>query len=485
MRSYWLDLDPAPRYPTASGADAADVVVIGGGIAGITTAWEVSRTGRSVLLLEGAELLGGATGNTTAKVTSLHTLIYQQLDAETGRSYARAQQNALEHLRHTATELGIECELEERAAYTWSADRDRIEAEVAAAAAAGLPAALVPDTGLRFADGPAVRVDGQAQFHPVRYLRAIAEAVTRAGGQIREHSRVVDIDGCRVTLADATVIEADSVVIATQYPVVARLSLLTRLVPKRELVLAAPIADELDPGGMFLTPDGTTRSVRTAPGPDGGRLLIITGETYRPGEPGVRQRYAALAEWATVHFGVTAFSYRWAAQDVSTPDHLPYIGRIDENLFVATGFGGWGMSNGIAASRIIAAQIDGATLPWAPIFDPGRAGLTSDTGAIVSNAASVAKHFIGDRLHTDSPAAIADLAPGQGCVVKRTAVYRDPAGELHAVSAVCTHLGCLVGFNDAESTWDCPCHGSRFATDGSVIAGPAVTALKPEELPGA
>jgi len=284
-------------------------------------------------------------------------------------------------------------------------------------------------------------------------------------------------------------IRAHDVVVATHYPVFDRAMLFTRLQPRRELVVAGPIAAEADPAGMYLTREERTRSVRTAPYA-GGRLLIITGEHFTPGDGDVSARWERLAGWATDHFPVSGLAYHWAAQDNMSTDGVPFIGRLPaggHHAYVATGFNAWGMTNGMAAGVLLAALLtDAPPPPWADIFDPGRVHPLAEAKQFLSANLAVATHFVGDRLrpsHVDSPT---DLAKGTGAVIRvngeRCAVYRDDAGELHAVSATCTHRGCTVAFNDAERSWDCPCHGSRFAPDGAVLHGPATTPLAPREV---
>lgn len=488
---------PPPAFPRLTGGLDIDVAVIGGGIAGVCSAWEIARTGRSVAVLEANRLLSGVTGHTTAKLTSQHTLIYDRIRSSLGgqaaRLYAQAQQDALRHVRDTVSELAIDCDLETRPAYTYSGDLVEIQAEVAAAAEAGLPAAFVTETGLPFPVRAAIRVEDQAQFHPLRYLHALTNDLLHRGGQIFEGARVTELEPgtpCRLSTESGAVVRAGSVVVATHFPIFDKVSLVARLVPRRELVVAAPIPSSADPAGMYITQQDNTRSVRTAPYRDGQRLLIVTGEIYRPGAAGVSQRLTRLAEWTRKHFGVSELAFRWSAQDNETADGIPYVGRfpgLGDNVFVVAGFGGWGMSNGVAAGRMIAAELERQPMPWAGIFDPSRVHLRAEGGDVFRNAVAVTRHFIGDRVRVRRAEVISDIEPGTGQVLQiegdRVAIYRDREGVAHAVSAVCTHLGCLVGFNDAESTWDCPCHGSRYGVDGRVISGPAVEPLAPHELP--
>jgi glycine/D-amino acid oxidase-like deaminating enzyme/nitrite reductase/ring-hydroxylating ferredoxin subunit len=495
-----MDSTEATSFADLTDDVEADVAVVGGGIAGLCTAWELARAGSSVVLVEADRIAAGVTGYTTAKLTAQHGLIYahlrSKLDEQAAGWYASSQLDAIEHVAATASELGIDCDLERLPAFTYLPEgkRNQIEAEVQAARLAGLPASLVTETGLPYPVGVAIRVEQQAQFHPRRYLLALATDLVRRGGRIFERTRIVDLDEgepCRLTSETGATVTARDVVVATHYPIFDRAGLFTRLVPHRELVVAAVIDADQDPGGMYVTPEENTRSIRTAPYGEGRRLLIVTGESYQPGTPGVTERLDRLSAWTRERFPVDSLAYHWSAQDNGSTDKVPYIGRLHPgtgHVFVATGFNAWGMTNGVLAGRLLAALISGEDPPWSRLYDPRRLHPTIEAVPLVKAAVDVARRFVGDRIR---PATFADspdeLAPGDGAVIRmdgrRCAVYRDDSGRLHTVSATCTHLGCVVAFNDDEKTWDCPCHGSRFDTQGGVLHGPATEPLPPYPMP--
>ncbi|MER8219204.1 FAD-dependent oxidoreductase [Streptomyces sp. NPDC094143] len=496
--SYWLDTAPDGRHPALAEDLDVDVAVIGGGIAGLCTAWELTRAGRSVAVLESGRVAAGVTGHTTAKVTALHSLVYDKLRRTRGpegaRLYARSQSEAIERAAGIATELGIDCDWEARSAYTYARDPGKVEelrAEARAAAEAGLPAEFVTETGLPFEVAGAVRVTGQAQFHPRKYLLALAADLVEGGGRIFEDTTVLGLDEgepCRLSTATGATVRARDVVVATHYPIFDRALLFARLTPKRELVVAGTIPAGQDPGGMFITPDENTRSVRTAPYDGDRRLLIVTGEHFTPGTGDTRERLERLTAWATGHFPGLDVTHRWATQDNTPTDTVPMVGPLHpgaRHSYVATGFGGWGMTGGIMAGRLLAAQITGEECEWSGLYDPRRVKpAVREAPSFLKTQAKVAGHFVGDRLRPSPP--VESLPPGEGAVVRagghRLAVYRDDDGALHAFSARCTHLGCLVDFNAAERAWECPCHGSRFDTDGKVIQGPATRPLERRDI---
>jgi glycine/D-amino acid oxidase-like deaminating enzyme/nitrite reductase/ring-hydroxylating ferredoxin subunit len=498
--SYWIETAPGTDRPALVDDLTVDVAVIGAGIAGLSAAWELARAGRRVAVLEADRVAAGVTGHTTAKVTALHTLIYDKLRRTRGpqgaRLYARSQSEAIERAAEIAGELGVDCDWERRSAYTYACDAGRVEelrAEARAAHEAGLPASFVTETGLPFPVAGAVKVTGQAQFHPRKYLLALADDLAAHGAHLHEHTTVVGLEEgepCRLTTDTGATVTARDVVVATHYPIFDRALLFTRLHPRRELVVAGTIAADRDPDGMYITPDEGTRSVRTTPhGGDGGqRLLVVTGEHFTPGTGDTRARFQHLGDWAAEHFPDVTLTHAWATQDNDPTDTVPLVGPLHpgaHHTYVATGFGGWGMSGGMMAGRLLTALITGEECAWSELYDPRRLRSTvREAPAFLKQQAQVARHFIGDRLRPGEP--VEAIERGEGAVVRvggeRLAVYRDEAGHPHALSARCTHMGCLVAFNAAERAWECPCHGSRFDTDGKVVQGPAIQPLEQREV---
>ncbi|NUS77293.1 MAG: FAD-dependent oxidoreductase [Streptomyces sp.] len=501
--SYWLETAPPGTPAPPPTADlTVDVAVIGGGMAGLSTAWELVREGREVAVLEAGRLAAGVTGRTTAKLTALHTLVYDRLrrtrGAEGARLYARSQTDAIRHAADIVAELGVDCDWEEAAAYTYAEEAEgvaELRAEAEAAREAGLDASFVTATDLPFPVAGAVKVVRQAQFHPRKYLLALAEDLRRRGGTVYEDTRVVALtegEPCVLTTEAGVTVRANDVVVATHYPVFDRALLFTRLSPRRELVVAGPLDADRAPRDMYITPEQNTRSVRSAPygGDTGVRLLIVTGEHFTPGTADVDKRFARLSDWAENRFPGLTLTHRWATQDNDSTDSVPLVGPLHpgaRHTYVATGFGGWGLSGGIMAGRLISELMAGREVEWAGLYDPRRLGSVVREGvSFLKHQTQVARHFVGDRLPPLSGPAPEDLAPGDGAVMRvgghRCAVHRDAGGGLHAVSANCTHLGCVVAFNHAEQAWECPCHGSRFAPDGSVLQGPAVRPLERRDI---
>ncbi|MFF3754652.1 FAD-dependent oxidoreductase [Streptomyces sp. NPDC002018] len=499
--SFWMDTSDSTSYPSLDEDIEVDVAVVGGGIAGLSTARELARTGRRVAVLEADRIATGVSGYTTAKVSALHTLVYDRLRRTRGREaarwYAASQQGAVEHLAGVVTELGVACDLERVPAYTYATDAagvPALEAEARAASEAGLPAAYVTESELPFGISGAVRVDDQAQFHPRVYLLAVAEDIRAHDGLVFERTRVTGLSEGgpgRLTTESGRTVTARDIVVATHYPLFDRALLFTRLSPRRELVVAAPLPTDKAPMGMYITEEEGKRSVRSAPLSDGRRLLIVTGESFTPGTGDTRERFRRLDAWMRERFPVGATAYRWAAQDNDSTDTVPLVGPFHpgaRHTYVATGFGGWGMSGGVMAGSLLTRLIEGDEPEWAGLYDPRRLLSTlREAPTMIRQQADVARHFVGDRLRTTHVDSVTEIPPGTGAVVRvggrRCAVYRDQDGTATAVSARCTHLGCLVAFNEAETAWECPCHGSRFGVDGAVLHGPAVRPLEEVPLP--
>ena len=499
MTSAWLATRPEPRsFPTLDRDARADVAVLGGGIVGITTALLLREAGLDVVLLEADRLAHGVSGHTTAKVTSQHGLVYARLRARFGaegaRTYAEANQAALEWIADRVASDAIECDFRRRPAYAYvtsERSRGKLEDEARAADEAGLPAWLAETVPLPFDVEAAVRFDNQAEFHAGRYLGALADRLAAAGARVFEHTRAVEVinDGDRVVKTPGGDVTAGHVVVATHYPFLDRSLAFARVSPQRSYAILCRIAGAL-PEGMFISGDSPSRSVRAVP-LEGEELLLVGGEGHKPGTGGdTRVRYRRLEAFAREHWDVRSVDYRWSAQDNTTLDGVPYVGPLtpwDGRVLMATGFAKWGMTGGTAAAIILADRVQDKENAWAGLFDPSRLTLRASARRFLTENAQVGLRFVGDRLMKPGLRSLEELRPGEGDIVRhdgeKVAAFRDDDGTVTAVAPVCTHLGCQVNFNAAERSWDCPCHGSRFDVDGTVLEGPATQPLERREVP--
>jgi glycine/D-amino acid oxidase-like deaminating enzyme/nitrite reductase/ring-hydroxylating ferredoxin subunit len=497
--SFWIETAEAETFPTLSADLHVDVAIVGGGIVGVMGARFLKEAGKTVAILEARRVVQGVTGHTTAKVTSLHTLIYDELIRKFGdekaHRYAESNQAALEIIRRLCEEHDIDCDFNERSAYTYTINDDHVEAiekEVEAARSLGLPAQYHDEIPAPFAVKAAIQFSGQAEFHPRKFLLPLVKSIPGHGSYVFENTRVTGIEEgnpCRVVTEGGKTVTADDVIVATNMPIINKGLFFARAEPSRGYALVMDVPQDRVPDGMLINVGAPTHSVRSA-SHNGRRVLILAGEGHHVGEgANHRNHWDRLEQWARKDLGATDHLYRWSTQDYYSLDKVPFIGKMtpaDDHLYTATGFSAWGMTNGVVSGRLLADLICDVGNPWAEVYDPNRISVKS-LPSFVKKGGHDAKRLVGDRLKRQSGTEEAgELAPGAGAIFDvdgtKVAVCREGDGTLHGVSAACTHLGCIVSWNDAERSWDCPCHGSRFATDGTVLQGPATKPLESRPL---
>ncbi len=492
-QSYWLTPSDQPGHPSLEQDIDAEVAVVGGGLAGITTAYLLMREGLRPVLLEADRLLFGTTGHTTGKITSQHDLVYDRLMTQIGREkarqYAFANESAIHEMERIVGELAIDCDFMKQSAYIYTQCEetiDKISKEVKAAIDCGIQAEYIEKIPFSIKIRAGVRFDGQAQFHPRKYALALADALRRGGCPIYENTRVVDIEsdeaGYVLTTGEGKRVKAGKVVIASHYPFYNKHALyFARIYVERSYLLAARVKEPY-PGGMYLSADDPPRTIRCQPSAEG-MLTILGGENHKAGQsPDTMAHYRAIVDFAMEHFTVEDIPYFWSAQDCITLDEIPYAGLYASDmpdLYVMTGFRKWGMTNSTAAAMLVRDLIVHGRCDWKDVYRPSRVNLAASAKNAVVENANVAAKLMEGKLET-LPDDV-DVPRGCGKIVDhdgyRAGAYRDMDGKLHVVDTTCTHMGCEVEWNSAEKSWDCPCHGSRFDIDGNVIEGPAVRAL--------
>lgn len=470
--SYWLATTPESNYPVLPGDINVDVAIIGGGIVGITSAFLLKQAGVSVALIEAGRIITGVTGYTTAKITSQHDLIYDRLISQLGREqakqYAESNEAAIERIEYIVRSWDISCDFAHKPAYVYAGSEDseqKILDEVRAARSLGLPASFESNPPLPFETYGSVRFNNQAQFHPRKYLCAVAREIEGDGCYIFEKTRALGIEGGSPVIikTDRGTVRADNVIQATHYPIVDKPGKLSEKLSQSMSYALGVRIEEPFPEGMFINAEKPGRSLRSQTA-EGGELILVVGDGHSTGNgKPTKEHYRHLEEWARSIYNVRSIDYRWSTEDVMPQDGVPLIGRLtpeSEHSYIATGFRKWGMTTGTAAAIILTDVILGRDNPWTEVYDPSR-------------SEPVEPFPIQEE--------VSRLAPGEGAIIQRgeekVAAYRDPQGVLYTLNPSCRHMGCTVSWNDAEKTWDCPCHGSRYNARGEVILSPTVYGL--------
>ena len=492
-QSLWIATAKGQSFSTLEADLSVDVAIVGAGITGLTAATLLKKAGLTVAVIEAGRVAEGVSGYTTAHITEALDRSCVQLVKDFGEDGARlateSGREALSRIAAFVRDESLDCNFARIPGFQYTENPETMsefEEERKAATSIGSKMTLTRTVPLPFKVEGALRFDRQAQLHPRSYLLPLAHAIPGKGSHVFERSRVVDVeDGepCRVITAQGTV-TARHVIVATHAPF-KNVLLQTKIASYRSYVLALRLkAGEEPPLGLFWDTEDPYHYLRSHT-TDEGSLLIVGGEDHKTGQDDdTTKRFEALLAFAVARFKVSSVQYRWSAQVIEPVDGLPFIGRDQgaAHVYVATGYSGTGMTFGTLAAMINTDLILDRKNPYQELYDPGRFKAKASIVDFVKENVDYPVHLVKDRLKGPTATSLADVANGEGKIVElagqKTAVYRDDHGLLHAVSPVCTHMGCLVGFNPAEKTWDCPCHGSRFDKDGKVLNGPATTPLE-------
>ncbi|HYG73835.1 MAG TPA: FAD-dependent oxidoreductase [Planctomycetota bacterium] len=497
-QSIWTATTPQTHYPTLDRDLAVDVAIVGGGIAGLTAAVLLKKAGRTVAVLEKSRIVTGETGHTTAHITEILDSPYSQLSSDFGEDgatlAAESIRASINQIAELVREFSLDCDYVKVPGYIYiESERElgSLERELRAMRKVGLSCELVNDVPLPFRAPAAIRLNDQAQFHPRKYLLPLAEWVNADGSFVFENTPCDEFqDGspCRIHTPHGTVTALD-VIVAAYSPICNWAFLHSKIPPYRTYAIGAKLKSGKAVPGLFWDTADPYHYIRSQPDGENGEILIVGGEDHRTGtKEDTEECFKRLEEYTQARFDVESFPYRWSGQILEPVDGLAYIGKnsMSEHIYVATGFSGTGMTWGTLSGMILSDLIVKGKNKWASLYDATRINALASASDYISENIEFPKHLVTDRF---APAAesLDEVHPGEGKLVKvegdKVAVYRDLHGELHGCSPVCTHMGCYVHFNNAEKTWDCPCHGSRFNVDGEVVNGPAVTNLKKVELP--
>jgi glycine/D-amino acid oxidase-like deaminating enzyme/nitrite reductase/ring-hydroxylating ferredoxin subunit len=489
--SLWMTDDGSAAFPSLAGDEQADVCIIGAGIAGLSTAYSLSQDGKSVIVIDDGPPGGGETARTTAHLANALDDRYFELekihDSETTRLAAASHTAAIDRIESIVKSEHIDCDFERIDGFLFVPPKRStrvLKKELAAAHRAGLNDVEFVDRAPfgSFDTGPCLRFPRQGQFHPLKYLSGLVRAIKKNGGRIFSKTRAIKVQSgapVRVETANAYSITAEAVVVATNSPFIDIVSIHTKQHAYRTYAIAAGLSNEAAvPPGLYWDTLDPYHYVRRH-----GETLIIGGEDHKTGQednPG--KLFGRLERWARQRFPITEVQQRWSGQILETLDGLAHIGPDPggmQNVYVATGDSGMGMTHGTIAGMLLTDLIQGRDNFWAKIYEPSRKPVRAVTEYVKENinmATQYTEWVTGGDVES-----VKDIPADSGGIirdgVRKIAVYRDGAGKVHETSAVCTHLGCIVNWNSAEKTWDCPCHGSRFDKFGKVLNGPAAKDL--------
>ena len=505
--SYWIDSVTPLEFETLNQNIDTDVLIVGGGIAGLSTAYCLAKAGRKIILVEDGFIGSGETGRTTAHLTCALDDRYFQIEdvygEEVSRLAAASHSKAIDWIEDTVNSLGIDCNFRRVNGYLFPDPSDKMEnlqKEFEATKRAGLHTEwLSQTTGISWESCPCIRFLNQGQFHIMKYISGLANAVVKLGGKIYTQTKAMDIDDGGA-ICNGFKVSAQHVVVATNTPVNNIVAMHTKQFPFRTYVIGARIPKgSLEPALWWDTGNQDSKwytapyhYVRTEQYDEQFDLLISGGEDHKTGQADdenipEERRYDHLINWTKEHFPMMAdIIYKWSGQVLEPLDYMAFIGKNpgNKNVYIITGDSGNGMTHGTIGGILISDLIQDQENAWEKIYSPKRLPLKVPgkyLKEMADMAAQYADYFVKADIHETD-----ELQPGQGAILskglKRLAVYKDEDNELYAFSAVCPHLGCVLQWNAEEKSFDCPCHGSRFSKEGKVVNGPAISDLKRIEL---
>lgn len=490
----WSAASKLSDFPSLAGDIEVDVAIVGGGITGISTAYLLAKAGKKVAVLESRKIGMGTTGSSTGNLYAttdehLHQIASKHSD-DTMKAVALSRKAAVDFIEDRIKEYSLECDFRRVPFYLFTTPEDtsrsqEVEKELKAFQKVGLTASGAAPTDFPYQVNSIANLPDQAQFNPLKYVQQLASAIASDQCQIFEHTEARKIEDGTPALVHTTrgVVRAKKVIQATHSPK-GVYAVHTAMEVYREHALAVKLKGDLPPGGIYWHLGKmelySVRPYRT----EQGNFLLVLDASHKLGHTiHTEESFKKVEEYLRSHFEVDRIEYTWAAQNYKAADKIPFIGTspLEKNIFIATGFAADGLTYGTLASMIISDAILGKENQWARIYDPKRFTPVASAKRFAKENIDVATHLLKDYLFKGTEKELREVRSGEGKIVevdnKKVAAYRDEQDQLHLVSPVCTHMGCLVHWNNGEKSWDCPCHGSRFSVDGEVLEGPAFDPL--------
>jgi len=465
-----------------------DCIIIGAGITGITAALILRNSGKNVLLIDAHNIGYGTTGGTSSHINTFADTTFKEAENAFGedgaRQFASAVNSGFDIIRKNLKTYDIECDFEEKPGYVYAEDDDQVkqlENFYDGTVKVNVPISYVEKIPISIPFKKAVLLPGQAQFHPLKYIQGLLEAYIAAGGLMVENMKIEKIkteDGIHAASSGEMIYKSRNIIYATHIPPGVNVFSFT-CAPYRSYVLAVKLKDDSYPKALLYDMRDPYHYLRSHI-IDGQELLLIGGNDHKTGHDDPEKAFEDLEKYAQKYFNISSVKYRWSSQYYIPVDGLPYVGQVPfyaDGIYCATGYNGNGMMLGSVSAEILAETILGKQHPFAELFSTTRIKPVDGFTEFIKENADVVYHFVADRLSFDEKDSLKGLKPGTGKVVKldgkKVAAFRDENGEIHALDPVCTHAGCIVNWNQEEKSWDCPCHGARYDTDGRVLNGPA------------
>jgi len=476
----------------------ADVIIVGGGITGITTGLQLQKAGKFCVILEAQNIGFGTTGGTTAHLNNFYDTPYYQIESDFGEKgaelAAQAARHALELINRNVQEYSIECGFKNLPGYLFAKNEEQADELKKIKESLIKYKVSCADTDSIPVDIPfvsAIKIDNQAQFNPAMYVYALAQEFQKAGGMIFQNCRVTDVTTeDEIVTASSTLgkVSGKNLVYATHIPPGVNI-LHFKCAPYRSYAIAFTLKSKNYPNAMAYDLNDPYHYYRSQE-KDGVSYLIAGGEDHKTAhEPDTESRFEKLLTHVSKYFDVDGVAYRWSSQYFEPADGLPYIGHLPgnaPNIYTATGFGGNGMIYGTFSALLLSDIICGNQNEFASLFSPDRIKPVAEFSNMIKESSDVVGRFVGDRISVKEMEGLHELANGEAKVVKykdhKVALYKDEAGKVYATNPACPHVSCFVGWNNAEKSWDCPCHGSRFSYDGTLLTGPARKDLEKFEV---